>query len=293
MTGKSGRAELCLAGVTVIWGTTFVLVKSALADVSTVLFLAMRFTLAAIVLVSIYRKALRGNGILPGLLAGCLLFTAFVFQTKGLELTSASKSAFLTGLSIPMVPLASSLVYRIRPRMTELAGVLIASVGMALMTLPAGRFEMSRGDFLSFLCAVVFALHIVVVSHYSPIVGFQTLAVAQVATAALLATVSFSFIEPARFRLSGGVAAAVLVTGVLATALAFTAMAWAQQYTSATRAALIFALEPVFACCTSYVLLGEKLPGRGKIGAVVILAGILTVELKRGGIAPDVELKRT
>lgn len=279
---KSWRAELSLIGVTVIWGTTFVLVKSALTEVSTPLFLALRFGVAAIALTIIYRSGVRRAGVKPGLLAGGLLFIAYFFQTKGLEYTTASKSAFLTGLSIPMVPLASSLVYRSRPRLFEVAGILIASAGMAMMTLPAGRFAMSRGDFLSFLCAVTFALHIVVVGHYSPIVGFQSIAVLQVAVAAVLGAASFGFVEPVRFAGSTTVVAAVLVTGLLATALAFTTMAWAQQFTSATRAALIFALEPVFAWVTSYLLLGEVLPARAKVGAAVILAGVLLVELKRG-----------
>ncbi len=280
---KSWRAELALVGVTVIWGTTFVLVKSALSDISAVFFLALRFTVAALALAVIYRRGIRRDGIVPGLLAGSLLFVAYVFQTKGLELTTASKSAFLTGLSIPMVPLIGSLVYKNRPRLFELAGILIATLGMALMTLPAGRFEMSRGDFLSFLCAVTFALHIVVLSHYSPILGFQTLAVVQVATAAVLGMISFPFVEPLRVHLSGSVAAAVLVTGLLGTALAFTTMAWAQQFTSATRAALIFALEPAIACVTSYVLLGETLSTRGKIGAIAILTGVLLVEFRSAG----------
>ena len=176
---KSGRAELTLAGITVLWGTTFVVVKSALADVSPVLFLALRFSLAALALLAIYGRGIRRKGIVPGIVAGCLLFAAYVFQTMGLELTTPSKSAFLTGLSIPMVPLASSLVYRIRPRLIEVAGILIATLGMALMTLPSGSFGMSRGDLFSFLCAVVFALHIVVVSHYSPMLGFETIAVIQ------------------------------------------------------------------------------------------------------------------
>ena len=107
---KRWRGELALVGVTFIWGSTFVLVKSALSEVSAILFLALRFTLAAVALTIIYRKGVRRDGILPGLLAGGLLFIAYVFQTRGLELTTASKSAFLTGLSIPMVPLASSLV---------------------------------------------------------------------------------------------------------------------------------------------------------------------------------------
>src|SRR5580704_1832037 len=160
------RAELALAGITIIWGTTFVIVKSALADVSTFVFLALRFSLAAIVLAFVYRKAVRRATLGPGLLAGGLLVTAYVFQTLGLELTTPSKSAFLTGLSIPLVPLASSLVYRNKPRLVEVTGILVATFGMVLMTLPAGAapFAISRGDLLSFLCAVTFALHMVVIA---------------------------------------------------------------------------------------------------------------------------------
>ncbi len=274
------RAELALIGITIIWGATFVVVKSALAEVSPVLFLALRFSLAAIALVAICGRSIRRKGIGPGVAAGCLLFAAYVFQTTGLELTTPSKSAFLTGLSIPMVPLASSFVYKSRPRLLEVAGILIASFGMALMTLPAGSFGISRGDFLSFLCAVVFALHIVLVSHYSPMIGFETIAVVQVATAALLGIAAFRSFEPVRFHATPGVAAAVLITGLLATALAFTTMAWAQQFTSASRTALIFALEPVIAGITSYLIAGEVMPGRGRVGAGLIFGGVLLVEMK-------------
>lgn len=276
------RAELALAGITVIWGSTFVLVKSALAEVSTYLFLTLRFTVAALALYAVYRAALKRKGIGPGIAAGILLFTAYVFQTLGLELTTPSKTAFLTGLSIPMVPLASSFVYRVRPRLFEVIGILIASLGMALMTLPPGRFQISHGDLLSFLCAVVFALHIVVISHYSPAVGFQTMAVMQVVTAAVLGMGSVFLAEPLRFHASVGVATAVLITGLLATALAFTTMAWAQQYTTATRSALIFSLEPVVAWLTSWLITGETLSNRGRWGAALILAGVLLVEVRFG-----------
>ena len=183
---KNVRAELALVGVTIIWGTTFVVVKSALAEVSTWLFLALRFTLAALALMLIYRRAMRRRSLGAGILAGVALFTAYVFQTLGLELTTPSKSAFITGLSIPMVPLLGSLVYRIRPRLLEVTGVLIASFGMALMTLPPGRFEISRGDFLTLLCALTFALHIVITGHFAPLHGFAPLAVTQTVVAAAL-----------------------------------------------------------------------------------------------------------
>jgi drug/metabolite transporter (DMT)-like permease len=167
-------------------------------------------------------------------------------------------------------------------------GILIASTGMALMTLPGLRFEMDSGDILSVFCAVAFAFHIVLVGHYAPLVGFETLAVVQVAMAALAGALSVPFGFVLSQTASRGfaisdfkVAAAVLITGLLATALAFTTMAWAQQYTSATRAALIFALEPVVAWFTSWLLTGETLSTRQMFGAGLILAGIVIVELKR------------
>jgi drug/metabolite transporter (DMT)-like permease len=272
--------------VTIIWGTTFVVVKSALADVSTFVFLALRFVVAALALILVYRRSVRRAALGPGILAGGLLFTAYVFQTLGLERTTPSKSAFLTGLAIPMVPLASSLVYRIKPRLVEVAGILIATLGMMLMTLgasPSLQVAMSRGDLLSFLCAVTFALHIVVIGHYSPMIGFESLAVIQIAVAAVSALALFRLAEPIRFHFTLAVAGAVLLTGLLATALAFTTQAWAQKYTSATRAALIFALEPVVAWLTSWALTGETMANRGKVGAGAILAGILLVECTRSG----------
>jgi drug/metabolite transporter (DMT)-like permease len=284
MRGNRLRAELALAGVTIIWGTTFVVVKSALAQVSAFLFLTLRFWVAAITLILIYRRGLRKKGMSPGMVAGTILFAAYVFQTLGLESTTPSKSAFLTGLSIPLVPFVSSLVYKIRPRPREVAGILIASAGMALMT--TSSFSelltgMSRGDLLSLLCAVTFAIHIVFIGHYAQRDGFESLAVVQIVTAAVLGSVFAGLAEPVRLHLTPVVAGAVLATGLLATALAFTTQAWAQQYTSSTRAALIFALELPVAWLTSYALTGEKMADRGKVGAGMILAGILAVELKR------------
>jgi drug/metabolite transporter (DMT)-like permease len=276
-----------LAGVTVVWGSTFVVVQSAIRSVSPLLFLALRFTLAALVLGAVYAGAIRKQRmrisiwLWPGIAAGLLLFTAYVFQTVGLEYTSASKSAFLTGLSIPLVPFVSSFVYRNRPRLLEVAGVLIASAGMALMTLPSGKLAISRGDFLSAMCAVAFAFHIVLIGHYAPLIGFETIAVVQVVTAAALGLMTFWVAQPVAAHFTFEVAAAVLITGMLATALAFTTMAWAQQYTSATRAALIFALEPVVAWLTSFLLNGERMAGRAIFGACLILTGIVMVELKR------------
>jgi len=199
----------------------------------------------------------------------------------GLQFTTASKSAFITGLAIPLVPLLTTLVYLNRPRFFEMAGVICASTGMGLMTLQGETLRIGRGDLLTFFCAVAFAAHIIVVGHYSGKINYETLSFVQVAAAGLLAISTFWWIETPVVRWNPIVLVALGVTGLLATALAFTVQAWAQQHTTPTRTALIYALEPVVAWLTSFWLTGELLSRRAALGAGLILSGILMVELKR------------
>ncbi len=288
---KRRRADLALAGVTCIWGATFTLVKDALQDSSTLLFLAMRFSLAAVVLALVFRRpAARpapsgpptGRALFPGVLAGLCLYVAYWLQTAGLRFTTPSKSAFLTALCVVMVPLLAAAVYRVWPSPSEGLGVATATAGMALLTLPGFGVQVNPGDLLTVGAAFGFAVHVMVVGHFSPTIGFERLSVVQIATVAALTLASFWWAEPVMARWSVRLAFAVLVTGLLCTALAFTVQAWAQQHTTPTRTALIFTLEPVAAWVTSYLAVGEVLPVRAGIGALLILAGILVVELKPG-----------
>jgi drug/metabolite transporter (DMT)-like permease len=277
-------AEAALTGNVIIWGATFVLVKTALSDVSPLLFLALRFSLATVALLATFRGAA-----LPwrswktagaGALAGVFLFSGYVFQTMGLRLTTAPRSAFITGLTSVAVPLLAALVYRVKPRVSEVVGVLIATVGLALMTLPNGFGPIGLGDVLTVCCALGFAAHIVTLGHFSEKMNYELLAVTQIAISGILAWAMFSWIETPRITWRPAVVWAILITGLLATALAFTVMAWAQRYTSPARTALIFMLEPVVAWITSYLLVGEGLSGRGAAGAAMILGGVALVELK-------------
>ncbi|MFB3828864.1 MAG: DMT family transporter [Bryobacteraceae bacterium] len=284
---KTWRADLALVANALIWGATFIVVKEALAEVSTLLFLALRFSLAGAALWLLFRRRLRGAGgraWRAGVLCGVFLFSGYAFQTFGLLFTTAPKSAFITGLSTALVPLLAAAVYRIRPRRLELAGVAVAMFGMGLMTLGSGETQaMGGGDLLTLGCAVAFAAHIVTLGHYSGDIGFEVLAVSQVAVCAALALGLFWWAEVPRIAWTPGVMTAVAITGLAATALAFTVQAWAQQYTTPTRTALIFTLEPVFAWATSYLLAGETLSGRGAAGALLILGGVLLVEMKPPG----------
>jgi len=283
---KSVQADLALFGNAVIWGATFVVVKNALADASPVLFVAVRFSLAALALLLVYRKLDRRAAV-PGWIVGSLLFAGYAFQTVGLRLTSPSKSAFITGLSIPMVPLFSSCVYRTRPRPVVLIGVLAATAGMALMTLQdVHSLQVNPGDVLTLICAAAFAGHIVALGYYSRWarrrgIGFESLAIWQIVCAAVFGLISFPWLDTPHWHMSFNLAIALAVTGLLATALAFTVQTWAQRYTTVTRTTLIYSLEPVFAWLTSWILTGELLSKRATVGAILILASILLVEVKR------------
>jgi len=249
-------AEAALVLNTVVWGATFVLVKAALLDISPLLFLALRFSLATGALLALFcgsrwvpftGKAVAAGG-LPASFSLRLSIT-----TLGLRLTTAPKSAFITGLLSVMVPLLAALVYRNRPQVSEVAGVLVATAGLGLMTLEGGAPPRHRPG----RPADVFLRHWVRRAHrdagpLSENMRFQVLSIAQVGAAALLALSLFWWAETPHVRWRPAVICAILVTGLLATALAFTIQAWAQQYTTSTRTGLIYMLEPVFAWITSY-----------------------------------------
>jgi drug/metabolite transporter (DMT)-like permease len=282
---RSARADLALVGIAFIWGSTFLVVKEALAGVSTLLFLALRFLTAAVALAIAFRplpsKFGAGRQIFRiGGLASLLLFAGFILQTVGLRYTTASKSAFITGLSIVLVPLFSALVEKKPPHLSEWLGVGVATTGLGLMTLNAGALDVNRGDLITFFCAFAFAGHIVMMGHYSPRLGFQAFTLVQIAFAAVFALGTFWWVETPRIQWTPMLFFAIAATGILATALAISVQAWAQQYTSATRTALIFALEPVFAWVTSFLVIGELLSRRATFGASLILLGIVLVEVK-------------
>jgi drug/metabolite transporter (DMT)-like permease len=312
--------DLSLIAVAMIWGATFVLVKQALAGVSTLLFLTLRFAIATLALTLIFRKEFRSpgprrcekiggrggltdesvcptsgagasacqptfsyllsRGLRAGLIAGCLLFSGYVLQTFGLKYTSASKTGFITGLYIPLVPLFSSLVYKKVPQMAEIMGVLAAFTGMALMTIQKDLLNISLGDLLVACCAVAYAFHILVLGRFAGSTNLGILTVVQIATCFSICAGTFWWAEPVHVQWTAGLWIALLVTGLFATALAFAVQTWAQRYSTPTRTALIFSTEPLFAWVTSYLVAGEVLSKRATVGAALILAGILLVELK-------------
>ena len=285
-------ATLLLTLVAFVWGSTFVLIKAALNDVSPLLFNLLRMALAASALVLVYSRSLRGltpEAWRAGTLTGVLLAAGYQFQTAGLRFTTPSVSAFLTGTVVLFVPFLS-LSPRLRAPGTARPGpgaFLGAGLGFAgLLLLAVHAF--GRGELLTLACAFAFALHLLAIARASCFVPFQALAAVQIGTAALVMGATLPLFEPHPFlHASPRFLLAWLVAALLATAGAFSVQSWAQGFLPASRIALIFTLEPVFAAATSFLLLHERLRGRALAGAALVLAALLVSELfSSGGVPP-------
>ena len=284
-----------------IWGSTFVLVKEALNDASPLALNSARMIVAAVLLAFFYRKkiaVLTKASLAAGVLVGTFLFAGYAFQTTGLKLTTPSKSAFLTGTSSVLVPLFLVAIWHVRIHLWRVVGILLALVGLFLMTVPGGPggladfANVNMGDLLTVGCAICFTFHVIFVGRASQRFPFEQVAFLQVGTAAILMTLSTPLLEHPYFRATPTVIAAILITGILCTAVAFSIQSWAQQFTPATHTALIFTTEPVFAWLTSFIYLHERLGLRAGAGATLILGGVLISELLGQVEKPDDELIR-
>jgi drug/metabolite transporter (DMT)-like permease len=276
-----------------IWGSTFVVVKDALHDVSPLLFNLLRMIIATVVLAAIYHRdllRLKRSYLAGGAVVGLCLAAGYSFQTAGLARTTPAKSAFITGLIVVIVPLLCAVpllrpATMRRPSLSAFGGAAMAFAGILLLTTPAGTpwtallGSINAGDLLTLVCALGFALHVVALAHISPRLPLGALAVLQLTFCTLIMAFALPLFEHAWIQVSPRLVVALLVTGVLATAVAFTVQSWAQQRLSATRTALILALEPVFAFLTSFLFYGERLSGRASVGALLILGGIALTEL--------------
>jgi drug/metabolite transporter (DMT)-like permease len=279
-------ADLALLLLTLSWGTTFTLVKVAMEIASPAVFLAARFGVAALVLlaVALLRRDRLGPGFWRhGALIGLFMLAGFVLQTMGLRLTTPARSGFLTGMSVLIVPFISRFTLGRQVRWTSWLGVALAVLGLALLARPfdGGLSGAVRaGDLLTAGCAVAFALQIAFLSEWSrhhPLVPFTLLQVVVVlAGSLLLAPIEGPRLDTSRLPALLGV---VAFTGVLMTAVAFFVMNWAQRHTSAVRAGLIYALEPVAAAGFSWLWLGERLGPAELAGGALIVLGVVAGEL--------------
>ncbi|KIP20317.1 putative DMT superfamily transporter inner membrane protein [Anoxybacillus ayderensis] len=281
------KADISLLFVAFVWGATFVVVQNAIAFLPPLLFNGVRFAIASILLwiwVFIFeRKPLDKQLIRAGFILGIWLCLGYAFQTIGLLYTTSSKAGFITGLNVVLVPFLSFMILKQKPSLNAVVGSVLATCGLYFLTIN-GDMSMNKGDLFVFLCAIAFALHIVSTSIYATKFSAVLLTTVQVQTVSIICFIcSYLFedwsVVPLSIFLKFDVWVALLITALFATTIAFFIQTHFQQYTSPTRVALIFALEPVFAALTAYIWNDERLQQAALFGAALILLGMIFSEL--------------
>jgi drug/metabolite transporter (DMT)-like permease len=270
-------ALLALVAVTAVWGVTFVQVKDAVAIYPLFAFLALRFAIASATLAVPGARRLHSlgrDGSTAAAFAGLLLAAGYALQTAGLQRTSVSNAGFITGMYVVLTPLIALGLFRIRVGLGAWAGVALATGGLGLLSGVHGGDAI--GDLLVLAGAAVYSLQIVLMERYAP--RYDAVAFTLVEMLAAFAGLGLVAIPQLETPHGWTVWGALIVTGVFASALAFLAQTWAQRRTSATRTALVFTLEPVWAAFFGYTLAGDRLGVTGWIGCAVIMSGILLAE---------------
>ncbi len=276
---RSRLATFLLIALTAVWGSTFFLIRDLVEHVPPVDFLAVRFSIAAVIMVVAFWKplrALRREQVWVGVWLGALYGVAQILQTQGLATTPASVSGFITGTYVVLTPLITSLVLRERVPVTTWTAVGLATVGLALLSL--NGFSVGVGEALTLVAAALYALHIVGLGRHSSHDIATGLSVVQMVVIAVLCTVGAvpgGIVLPA----TPGQWASVLYMVVFASILALWVQTWAQAHMSATRAAIVMTMEPVFAASFAVWLGGEAATPRMLVGGGLVLAAMFAVEL--------------
>jgi len=264
-------------------------VKDALADISVFGYLSARFVLGALPMIWIYRVDLRKltrAEAWAGIHVGLFMAGGYAFQTAGIARTTPSKAAFITGVSVVLVPVFLAAFWRKRIGAWAWGGAAASFAGLYFLTVPReGIADLNRGDLLVMACAVLYALQIIFIAHYTGKYSLGALSCLQVILAGALFTIAVPIfnvtrVEPFFVRFTFQMEFGVIVTAIFTTAIAYPLLVWAQRHTTATNTALILTTEPVFAAITSFVVVHERLGGRVLAGAALILAGICIAEWK-------------
>lgn len=274
------KADLAMLVVTLFWGSSYVFMQLGLGDVQTYNLIALRFLLAFLLTFPLFYRRIRrpdGKTLTRALLLGGLLFGAFATITTGVKSTTASQAGFLVSLTVIFVPLLSMFLGS-KPHPRVFGGAVLALLGIGLMTL-SSQFRISSGDALCIAGALFYAGHILVTGRWAGKSDPIALGVYQLGCTAAFALVCSFILEMPRLPATPQAWLAVLVLGILCSAVGFTVQTVAQQYTSPSHTAVIFSMEPVFAAVFAFLLFGETLSLRGYIGAALVLASLLITEI--------------
>ncbi|MCG8619151.1 MAG: DMT family transporter [Desulfobacterales bacterium] len=277
------HAELILISVTVFWGATFPIVKDAISEIPVLAFLWIRFAIAAVMLAGLAGKkgfaTLDSRGWCVGIILGTLLAFSYIFQTFGLERTSAANAGFLTGLGVIWVPLLAGPLLKKRAAFGSKIGAGLALLGLFLLTWHT-PWTINFGDFLVVVCSIFIALHILGLDGLTKGYDGRALTFVQITTAASIYLIGSLIFEPISWPQvwTMSLVNAFIITSLFATVYAFWAMTTFQNRTTPTRAALIYTLEPLFAAIFSIWLAGDRLTATGWIGGGFIVIGMIFAE---------------
>jgi len=279
MSGRT-KAEIYLLCITLIWGSTFVATKVVLLYCSPFLYVLIRFSLATVIFGALFFskiRLLKKESFLRGAILGFLLFVGFALQTVGLQYTTASKSAFITGLLVVMTPLCQIAIERRAPRLGNILGVVLVTIGLYALTSPQGS-EFNIGDALTIGCALCFAFYIVYVDVFTKDHDVAQLTFVQFFIAAVGGGLSALVGTSAHLDLNATFLWTIAYLTIVATVVALFVQTKYQKDTTPTRAAIIFSVEPVIASVFAYVLLGEVVGWFGVLGGGLIISGLLVSE---------------
>lgn len=281
------QAELLLVLVTLLWGGTFLLTKNALDVVPPFAFTAIRFGIALVVMFVLFGKRLRALSLREtgqGTWLGVLYGVGFSLQTIGLQYTTVARSSFITGSLVVMVPIAYWLTERRRISLFQKIGIFIAAIGLWIFTNPSGG-EINTGDILTFISAMCWALYVCYLDKAAGVIPADgafnltvRLVTLQFAVTFIFGMAGWAAIETFSFGLNSGAIAALLYSALFASVIATILQTHFQPRTTPVKAALIFALEPIFASAIMVIATGVQLEVKELIGGFFIVAGVLLGE---------------
>jgi len=290
------KGEIALFTITIFWGVTFAIIKLALNDISPMLFTAIRFSFAALLLLPFLWKPLFNSNIdviKAGLFLGLLYFIGFATQTIGLYYTTATKSGFITGTFVIFIPILQLILERKSPGKGNLIGIVLVIIGLILLSSKGMTVldiiselgsNFNIGDTLTLICAVFYALYVVYIDIITKKYDYRALIILQVVFtgfAGIVITFLFGMtgIEPIRLDFNKTVILVILYTAIFSSILATVIQTKYQKTVTPTKAGIIFSIEPIFAALFAFLIIHESVSSFGIIGCIFIFAGVLVSEL--------------
>jgi drug/metabolite transporter (DMT)-like permease len=289
---KKYTGEIALLFNTLIWGGTFALIKNAFTDISPLLFLGLRFSIAALIFLPFAYAALKKTNkqtLIAGSVLGFFYFTGFAAQTLGLNLTTATKSGFITGTFVVFIPILQLIIEKRKPKWFNILSVFLVLVGLIMLSSKGANVvdfikqlgsDFNLGDLLTLLCALLFAFQVVYVDvftkkyEYLPMVFVQLL-ITGLGGFILSFLFSITSLETVKLTINKTVVIAILYTAIFASIIATVIQLKFQKLVTPTKAGIIFSIEPIFAAVFAYFLLSEKISNFGLAGCVLIFIGLI------------------